>query len=81
VVDPNFETPVATDYIYGSGIGFFLAIPYILSISLPAYGFARDDPSRYFIMVGLLAAYLAAVVIALRVLGGKFRHPRRIWSE
>lgn len=81
VVNPNFETPVATDYMYGSGIAFFLVIPYILSINLPAYGFARSDPSRYFIMVGLLAAYLLAVVIALRVLGGKFRHPRRIWND
>ena len=83
VLDPEFETPVATDYMYGSGIAFFLVIPYILSINLPAYGFARNDPSRYFIMVGLLAVYLIAVIILLKILGGKgaFKRPGKVWVE
>ncbi|MEA1972719.1 MAG: sodium:glutamate symporter, partial [Candidatus Cloacimonadota bacterium] len=29
VVDPDFETPVATDYTYASGLTFVFAIPYI----------------------------------------------------
>jgi ESS family glutamate:Na+ symporter len=83
VVDPQFETPVATDYMHGSGIAFFLVIPYILSINLPAHGFAADDPSRYIIMAGLLVAYLIFVVVALRILGGKgvFRRPGRMWID
>ena len=83
VLDPDFETPVATDYMYGSGIAFFLVIPYILSINLPAYGFAGNDPSLYVIMAGLLAAYLIVVILMLRLLGGKgaFRRPGRIWAD
>ncbi|MCF7913827.1 MAG: sodium:glutamate symporter, partial [Spirochaetaceae bacterium] len=37
VVDPNFETPAASDYMFSTGITFLLAIPFILSINLPAY--------------------------------------------
>lgn len=83
VVDPDFASPVATDYMYGSGIAFFLIIPYILSINLPAYGFAENDPTRYIIMAGLLAAYLLCSIAAVRILGGKgvFRRPGRIWTE
>ncbi|MBN1686304.1 MAG: sodium:glutamate symporter [Spirochaetales bacterium] len=82
VLDPEFETPVATDYMYGSGVAFFLVIPYILSINLPAYGFARNDPSRYLIMAALLAVYLVFVIVMFRLLGGKgaFRRPGRIWA-
>ncbi len=77
VLDPEFETPVATDYMYGSGIAFFLVIPYILSINLPAYGFARNDPSRYVVLAALLAVYLVLVAILFRVLGGKSAFRRR----
>jgi glutamate:Na+ symporter, ESS family len=71
VLDPDFETPVATDYMYGSGIAFFLVIPYILSINLPAYGYARNDPSRYWVLLLLLGVYLAAVLVAARLIAGK----------
>lgn len=30
VIDPEFETPVASDYMYASGIMFLLAIPFII---------------------------------------------------
>ncbi len=35
VVDPEFKTPVASDYVYSNGITFALAIPMILLINLP----------------------------------------------
>ena len=44
VLDPEFETPSATDYMYGSGVAFFLVIPYILAINWPLYGFVRGEP-------------------------------------
>ncbi len=71
VLDPDFETPVATDYMYGSGVAFFLVIPYILSINLPATGFARGDPTRYVTMALLMGIYLVLVLVSLRLLGGK----------
>ena len=33
VIDPDFETPVAADYMYSSAITFFLVIPFILAIT------------------------------------------------
>ena len=50
VVDPEFETPVATDYMYSVGIIFVLAIPIILSVNLRPQRDARQP-----------AAVLAAV--------------------
>ena len=83
VIDPDFETPVATDYMYGAGIAFFLVIPYVLSINLPAYGFSREDPSRYWMLILLFAIYLLAVAILYRVLTGSggFRRRREGWFK
>ena len=83
VIDPDFETPVATDYMYGAGIAFFLVIPYVLSINLPAYGFSRGDPSRYWMLILLFAIYLLAVAILYRVLTGSggFRRRREGWFK
>jgi ESS family glutamate:Na+ symporter len=82
-IDPGFETPVATDYMYATGIAFFLVIPYILSINLPASGYADGNTMKYWLMIILLAAYLLSVIITLRLLGGKgvFRKPLRIWLK
>jgi ESS family glutamate:Na+ symporter len=44
ILDPEFETPAAVDYIYGSGIAFVLVIPYILAINLMMYGYTRRNP-------------------------------------
>jgi ESS family glutamate:Na+ symporter len=82
-IDPGFETPVATDYMYATGIAFFLVIPYILSINLPASGYADGNTMKYWLMIILLAVYLLSVIITLRLLGGKgvFRKPLRMWLK
>jgi ESS family glutamate:Na+ symporter len=51
VVDPEFETPAAVDYMYGSGVAFFLIIPYVLAINLPMYGFTRGEPRYYWMII------------------------------
>lgn len=81
VIDPEFETPVAVDYIYGSGIAFFLVIPYILALNFPAYGYVRGEPRFYWLFAGLVAAYLLLLIILYRILAAKkaFAHPRRVW--
>jgi ESS family glutamate:Na+ symporter len=81
VIDPEFETPVAVDYIYGSGIAFFLVIPYILALNFPAYGYIRGEPKFYWLFALLIAAYLLLLVISYRILAGKkaIAHPHRIW--
>ncbi len=81
VVDPEFETPAATDYMYGSGIAFFMIIPYILGINLPLYGYLRRNPRYYWILGGLILAYLIACLVVYRLLAGRraFARPSRLW--
>jgi ESS family glutamate:Na+ symporter len=83
VVDPDFETPAAVDYMYGSGVAFFLVIPYILAINLPMYGYIRGEPRYHWVIIGLMLAYLALILVLVRVLGGKkaYAHPLRLWLE
>jgi len=71
VVDPDFETPAATDYLYSVGIVFFLAIPIILAINLPAFSYTRGEPRLFWIAVGISAVYLIGSFIAYLLLSGK----------
>jgi ESS family glutamate:Na+ symporter len=81
VIDPEFETPVAVDYMYGSGIAFFLVIPYILALNFPAYGYIRGEPRFYWLFAGLVAAYLLILAALYRILAGRraFTRPHQIW--
>jgi ESS family glutamate:Na+ symporter len=81
VVDPEFETPAAVDYMYGSGVAFFLVIPFILAINLPMYGYSRGEPRYYWMILGLLLVYLLAIVLLARLLAGRraFASPLRLW--
>ncbi len=71
VVDPDFETPAATDYLYSVGIVFFLAIPIILAVNLPAFSYTRGEPHLFWIAVGISAAYLIGSFVAYLILSGK----------
>ena len=81
ILDPEFKSPAATDYMYGSGVAFFMVIPYILGINLPVYGHTRGDPRYYWILGGMILAYLAACVLVYRLLAGRraFKRPGRLW--
>lgn len=68
VLDPDFETPVAADYMYASGLTFLLVIPMILMINFPAYGYSTGNPMWYWITCGILGAYLVFVLIAYALL-------------
>jgi len=71
VIDPDFETPVATDYMYSAAVTFFLVIPFILSINLPAYSFTKNNPMFFWAAVGVAVAYLVFFLISHRVIGKK----------
>ena len=71
VVDPEFETPVATDYLYSVGIVFILAIPIILSVNLPAFSVTRNQPELFWLAVGISFMYLLTAFIAYVILAGK----------
>jgi ESS family glutamate:Na+ symporter len=64
VVDPDFRTPVATDYMYASAMVFVLAIPLILMINLPAYGKVHGRPELYWLSFGICLAYVAFVTVS-----------------
>lgn len=71
VVDPDFETPVATDYMYSAAVTFFLVIPFILAINLPAYSVTKSNPIYFWAAVGVALAYLLFVIVSHRLVSGK----------
>ena len=76
VVDPELRTPAAADYCYASGLTFFLAIPMILVLNVPATGGGAWVPAA------VLAAYALAIAAAFRMLigrGGR-RRPEAAWN-
>jgi ESS family glutamate:Na+ symporter len=81
ILDPEFETPAAVDYIYGSGIAFALVIPYILAINLMMYGYTRQQPLFYWALLGLILVYLTVFLIMHRLLAGRraFARPGKVW--
>lgn len=58
VIDPEFKTPVGSDYVYSSAVVFLFVIPLILIINLPARAVAYDKPEYIWITLGVLAAYV-----------------------
>ena len=68
VIDPNFETPAASDYMFSTGITFMLAIPFILSINLPAYSVTRDNPQLFWLAVAVSAGYLIFVIVSFLII-------------
>ena len=83
VIDPDFETPVATDYMYGSGITFVLAIPLILLLNLPGYWHTTGNPLYLWLTVAGLGAYLLFSLISYVLLSGRraFRKGLSLWLE
>ena len=71
IVDPEFETPVASDYMYASGITFVLAIPFILILNLPARGYETGNTIFYWLTLLAFAGYTVFVLISYRLLAGK----------
>ena len=71
VVDKEFETPVATDYLYAVGIVFILAIPFIMSVNLPAFSITRNNPSLFWVAVGISAFYMTASFVSYLLIAKK----------
>jgi ESS family glutamate:Na+ symporter len=71
VVDKEFETPVATDYLYSVGIVFILAIPIILSINLPAFSVTKNNPALFGWAIVISGVYLLASIISYMFIAKK----------
>ena len=63
IVDPDFETPAATDYMYASGVVFALVIPLILLINLPANSYVSGNLNQFFLMLGFCSLYFIATLL------------------
>lgn len=81
VIDPEFETPVASDYTYASGITFVLAIPFILSINLPAYAATTGNMLYFWASVGVGVAYTLFVAVSFLLIARKraFAARSKVW--
>ncbi|MCG8478559.1 MAG: sodium:glutamate symporter [Spirochaetales bacterium] len=81
VIDPEFETPVASDYMYASGITFVFAIPFILSINLPAYAATTGNMLYFWAGVAVSGAYVIFVLAAFFIIARRraFTDKRHIW--
>ena len=71
VVDPEFETPVATDYMYSVGIVFILVIPIILTINLPILSVRNQNPQLFWLAVLIVFGYLVLSFVAYLIISGK----------
>jgi len=82
VIDPEFETPASSDYMYAVGIVFLFALPFIFSMNFPAYGYTSGRSIYYWITFLVYAAYLVFVLVAFRFKVGKgaFKGAGRIWK-
>jgi ESS family glutamate:Na+ symporter len=83
MIDHDFETPASSDYMYAVGIMFIFAIPFIISMNFPAYGYSTGRSLYYWITFLIYFAYLIFVIVAFRIITGKgaFKNPGRIWMK
>ena len=83
VIDPEFKTPVASDYIFSNGITFVLAIPMILLINLPIQWYATGNIVYLWLTIGGFGLYLVFSVVAYALLAGKksFAKFTKIWYK
>ena len=81
VIDPYFETPAASDYMYSTAYSFLLAIPFILAINLPAYSASKDNPLYLWLALAVSAGYVLFCGMSFLVISKKrgIRTPSAIW--
>jgi ESS family glutamate:Na+ symporter len=83
VIDPDFKTPVARDYMYGAGITFFACIPLILSLNLPGYWHTTGRMLYLYLTFAVIGIYLLVSIIGYTFLAGKraFMDVGSLWLD
>ena len=81
VIDPEFETPAASDYMFSTAVVFAVCIPLILAINLPAYSYTTGNPIYFWLGLAIASAYLIGGFIAFLILAKKraFKSPHKQW--
>ena len=76
VTDPEFETPVAEDAVYGSGISLFLGLPLLFALNIPI-AIYENAIEGYWVTLGILIGYWILLWIVWRAIGFiKFGKPK-----
>ncbi len=77
VTDPHFETPVAEDLVYGSGVALLIGAPLLFVLTLPMTVFKNMFESQltgYWITLGILLGYFVVMMAIWRLTGAlRFR--------
>lgn len=83
VLDPEFETPVASDYTYASAITFVAAIPLILAINFPAKAYATGDMRWFAAGAAVAFAYVIATLLWYVLVAKKkaFTRSALVWAR
>jgi ESS family glutamate:Na+ symporter len=83
IVDPEFETPVAADYMFSNGITFAMAIPMILLLNQPINYYLTGNPTYLWVTFIGFAAYIVFSVVAYTLLAGKkaFAKCTKVWYQ
>jgi glutamate:Na+ symporter, ESS family len=68
VTDPQFETTVAEDLIYGSAITIFLGFPLLVLLNVPMNVF-ENSLRGYWITTGLFVLYAIIMIVFWRAIG------------
>ncbi|NQV36418.1 MAG: hypothetical protein HQ509_00235 [Candidatus Marinimicrobia bacterium] len=68
VVDPEFETPVAEDAVYGGGISLFLGFPLLIALNVP-FVYYDGAIEGYWVTAGILLAYLIILLVIWKAIG------------
>ncbi|MAG21163.1 MAG: hypothetical protein QGG85_07130 [Candidatus Marinimicrobia bacterium] len=68
VTDPEFETPVAEDAVYGSGVALFLGIPLLIALNVP-FAFFKNSIEGYWITFAILLVYWIVLWLFWRGIG------------
>jgi ESS family glutamate:Na+ symporter len=80
-VDPEFESPVAVDYTYASGVGFLMAIPLILIIGMPLRTYTTGNMIYSWIALGIIGLYAVLILLAYALIARKraVAQHKRLW--
>ncbi len=83
VLDPEFRSPVTSDYMVSAGLTFLFAIPFILAINLPAKAGQAGNLTLFWAMVLISAAYLLLTLIGYFILARKkaLAKPGTVWID
>jgi ESS family glutamate:Na+ symporter len=81
VIDPDFETPAASDYMFSSAVVFAMCIPFILAINLPAYSYTTGNPLYFWLAMGVSVAYTLVGLVGFILIARKraFQSPGIQW--